>query len=339
MRSDVRMRPFAQLKMTDAPLPTRTLGPGGPSVGAIGLGCMGMSWGYNPEARDDERSIAVIRHALDIGVTLIDTADAYGPYTNERLVGRALEGRRDEAVLATKCGLEVRSVEPMEIARNGRPEHVRAAIDASLERLGTDHVDLYQLHRTDPDVPVEETWAAMAEVVAAGKARAIGMSEATVEELEAAQAIHPVASLQSELSLWERGPFENGVLAWCRDHDAAFIPFAPLGRGFLTGQVTRETITAGDMRGSNPRFTDAAMEQNLAIVERVRAVAERHDATPGQVALAWLLAQYERMVPIPGTRRVERLDENAGAARLALSADDLAELDALPAPAGARFAV
>ena len=179
----------------------------------------------------------------------------------------------------------------------------------------------------------------MAEVVAAGKARAIGMSEATVEELEAAQAIHPVASLQSEFSLWERGPVDNGVLAWCRDHDAAFIPFAPLGRGFLTGKVTRETITDGDMRGSNPRFTDEAMEQNLAIVDRVRAVAERYDAMPGQVALAWLLAQYERVVPIPGTRRVERLTENAGAARLELSAEDLAELDALPAPAGERYSV
>jgi len=325
--------------MSASRLPTRTLGPDGPEVGAIGLGAMGMSWGYNPEDRDDERSISVIRRALDLGVTLIDTADAYGPHTNERLVGRALAGRRDDAVLATKCGLEVRSVDPMQIVRNGRPEHVREAIDGSLERLGVDHVDLYQLHRVDPAVPVEETWGAMAEAVAAGKARAIGMSEATVEELEAAHAIHPVASLQSELSLWERGPFENGVLDWCRGHGAAFIPYSPLGRGFLTGQVTRETITAGDMRGTNPRFTDEAMEQNLALVERVRAVAERHGATPGQVALAWLLAQYDRIVPIPGTRRAERLEENVGAARLELPADDLAELDALPAPAGARFSV
>ncbi len=317
--------------------PTRILGPDGPAVGAIGLGCMGMSWAYNPEDRDDERSISVIRRALDLGVTLIDTADVYGPFTNEELVGRALAGRRDEAVLATKCGLEVRSLDPLELARNGRAEHVHEAVDASLERLGTDHIDLYQLHRTDPDVPVAETWGAMAEVVAAGKARAIGMSEATVEELDAAQAIHPVASLQSEFSLWERGPVDNGVLAWCRDHGAAFIPFAPLGRGFLTGQVTRETITAGDMRGENPRFTPEAMEQNLALVDRVRAVAARHDATPGQVALAWLLAQYDRMVPIPGTRRVERLTENAAAAKLVLPDDDLAELDALPAPAGARY--
>lgn len=325
--------------MTGSSLTTRRLGPDGPLVGAIGLGCMGMSWAYNPEDRDDERSISVIHHAIDIGVTLIDTADAYGPYTNEQLVGKALKGRRAEVVLATKCGLEVRSLEPLEMVRNGRPEHVRAAIDASLHRLGTEQVDLYQLHRTDPDVPLDETWGAMAEVVAAGKARAIGMSEATVEELEAARAIHPVASLQSEFSLWERGPVENGVLAWCRDHDAAFVPFAPLGRGFLTGRVTRQTITDGDMRGSNPRFTRAAMEQNLAIVARVRAVADRYHATPGQIALAWLLAQYDGVVPIPGTRRVERLTENAGAARLELSRDDLAELDALPAPAGERYTV
>jgi aryl-alcohol dehydrogenase-like predicted oxidoreductase len=323
--------------MPDLPLPTRTLGPGGPQVGAIGLGCMGMSWAYNPEDRDDERSIRVIHRALELGVTLVDTADVYGPFTNEELVGRALADRRADAVLATKCGLEVQSIEPLQMARNGRPEHVRAAIDASLRRLGTNHVDLYQLHRVDPGVPVEETWGAMAEVVAAGKARAIGMSEATVEELAAAHAIHPVATLQSELSLWERGPVADGVLAWCREHRAAFIPFAPLGRGFLTGQVTRETISAGDMRASNPRFAPEAMEHNLAIVDRVRAVAERHDATPGQVALAWLLAQYDAMVPIPGTRRPERLEENAAAARLALTPEDLAELDALPAPAGERY--
>jgi aryl-alcohol dehydrogenase-like predicted oxidoreductase len=298
-----------------------------------------MSWAYNPEDRDDERSIRVIRRALDLGVTLIDTADVYGPHTNEQLVGRALAGRREDAVLATKCGLEVRSIDPLEMVRNGRREHVLEAIDASLTRLGTDHVDLYQLHRTDPDVPVEETWSAMAEVVAAGKALAIGMSEATVDELAAAQAIHPVAALQSEFSLWERGPATNGVLDWCRDHAAAFIPFAPLGRGFLTGQVTRQTITPGDMRGTNPRFAADAMDENFAIVDRVRVVADRHDAAPGQVALAWLLAQYDRMVPIPGTRRIDRLEENAGAASLDLSPHDLAELDALPSPAGARYRV
>lgn len=319
--------------------PTRTLGTDGPAVGAIGLGCMGMSWAYNPEDRDDERSISVIRRALDIGVTLIDTADVYGPFTNEALVGKALAGRRAEAALATKCGLEVRSIEPLEFARNGRPEHVHAAIDASLQRLGVDYVDLYQLHRSDPAVPIEETWGAMAEVVALGKARAIGMSEATVEELSSAQAVHPVASLQSEYSLWERGPVDSGVLAWCRDHGATFIAYSPLGRGFLTGKVNRDSITEGDVRASNPRFTPEAMEQNLALVDRVRLVADRHGASPAQVALAWLLAQYDRMVPIPGTRRVERLTENAGGALLELSAGDLSELDALPAAAGDRFRV
>ena len=249
------------------------------------------------------------------------------------------KGRREEAVVATKCGLQVESIEPMKISRDGRPEHVREAIDGSLRRLGTDRVDLYYLHRVDPDVPVEETWGAMAETVAQGKAGAIGMSEATVEELDKANAIHPVAALQSELSLWERGPLENGVLQWCRDHEAAFVPYSPLGRGFLTGAVTGESITEGDIRSTNPRFTEEAMEANFAIVDRVREVAERHGATPGQVALAWCLAQYERVVPIPGTRRVERLEENAGAARLELTDDDLADLDSLPAPAGGRFTV
>jgi len=233
---------------------------------------MGMSWAYNPEERDDERSIAVIRRALDIGVTLIDTADVYGPYTNEQLVGRALEGRRSDAVLATGCGLRVRSVEPLEMGRNGRPEHVRAAIRRVAAAPG---------HRPRRPVP--------------------------------------------------------GVPGWCREHGAAFIPFAPLGRGFLTGQVTRETITAGDLRNYNPRFTPEATEQKLALVDQVRAVADRNDATPAQVALAWLLAQYDRMIPIPGTRRIERLTDNAGAARLELSAEDLVELDALPAPAGVRY--
>jgi aryl-alcohol dehydrogenase-like predicted oxidoreductase len=321
-----------------APVPTRTLGPGGPEVGAIGLGCMGMSWAYNPEDRDEQRSVDTIHRAVDLGVTLIDTADIYGPFTNEELVGKALEGRRDQVVLATKCGLEVESIEPMKIRRNGRPEHVREAIDASLQRLGTDHVDLYQLHRVDPEVPVEETWAAMAEVVDQGKARAIGMSEATVAELNAAHAIHPVATLQSELSLFERGALE-GTLPWCEERGVAFIPYSPLGRGFLTGQVTRETFTRGDVRAGNPRFGEEAMEKNFAIVDGIRAVAERHDATPGQVALAWLLGRYERMVPIPGTRRPERLEENAGAAGLELSAEDVAELEGLPAPEGERFTV
>jgi len=325
--------------MSPSALPTRRFGSSDLTAGAVGLGCMGMTWAYDQSDRDDERSIEVIRRALELGVTLIDTADMYGPYTNEQLVGRALEGRRDEAVLATKCGLVVDDAETFAMHRDGSPEHVREAIDASLRRLGTDHVDLYQLHRTDPDVPVEETWGAMGEVVAAGKARAIGMSEATVAELDRAQAVHPVASLQSELSLWTRGPLDD-VVPWCREHDAAFIPFSPLGRGFLTGAITSgTTFGESDVRGRNPRFTAEAVDANQAIVERVREVAERIGATPGQVALAWCLAQYDQVLPIPGTRRVERLEENAAAARLELSAEDMAELDSLPAAAGERYTV
>ena len=319
------------------PIPTRRLGTDGPAVGAIGLGCMGMTWAYAPSDRDEQSSIEVIHRALDLGVTLIDTADMYGPYTNEELVGRALADRREQAVLATKVGLVVEQALPeIKMRRDGRPEHVREAIDASLRRLQTDHVDLYQLHRVDPEVPVEETWGAMAEAVAAGKARAIGMSEATLDELERAHAIHPVASLQSEFSLWTRDPLD-GVLPWCAEHGAAFIPFSPLGRGFLTGKLTSADFEQGDFRANLPRFSDEAMQRNLDLVERVRAVAERHEAAPGQVALAWVLAQGEHIVPIPGTRRVTYLEENAAAARLELTADDLAELDALPAAEGGRY--
>lgn len=319
------------------PIPTRRLGTNGPVVGAIGLGCMGMTWAYAPSERDERRSIHVIHRALELGVTLIDTADMYGPYTNEELVGRALADRREQAVLATKVGLIVEQALPeIKMRRDGRPEHVRAAIDASLRRLQTDHVDLWQLHRVDPEVPVEETWGAMAEAVAAGKARAIGMSEATLDELERAHAIHTVASLQSEFSLWTRDPLD-GVLPWCAEHGAAFIPFSPLGRGFLTGSVTSANFEQGDFRAGLPRFTDEAMARNMELVERVRAVAARHDATAGQVALAWVLAQGSHVVPIPGTRRLTYLEENAAAARLQLTADDLAELDALPAAEGSRY--
>jgi aryl-alcohol dehydrogenase-like predicted oxidoreductase len=315
-------------------LPQRRLGPF--EVGAIGLGCMGMTWAYTTGERDDARSAAVIGRAIELGVTLIDTADMYGPYTNEELVGRALQDRRDEVVLATKVGLVVEDVETYKLVRDGRPEHVREGIDASLRRLGTDHVELYQLHRVDENVPVEETWGAMAEVVAAGKARALGMSEATVEELDRAHAIHPVASVQSELSIWTRDRLAD-VLPWCREHGAAFIPFAPLGRGYLTGTITSASFDDRDFRARNPRFTRAALQANLAIVERVRAVAERRGATPAQVALAWALAQDECVIPIPGTTKVERVEENAGAARVALGASDLEELDSVPATVGERY--
>lgn len=322
--------------MSERPVPTRTLGRGGPVVGAVGLGCMGMSWAYGTAGEDETRFVATIHRALELGVTLIDTADVYGPFTNEELVGRALRDRRDEAVLATKVGLVVDDPATFSMHRDGRPEHVREAIDASLRRLGTDHVDLYQLHRVDPAVPIEETWAAMAEVVEAGKALRIGLSEATVDELARAQAVHPVASVQSELSLWTRDALAD-VLPWCAEHGVAFIPFAPLGRGFLTGTITRESFDDADFRSRNPRFTREALEANLAIVERVRTVAERHAATPAQVALAWVLTQGDQVVPIPGTTRPERVEENATAARLELTRDDLAELDGVPAAVGSRY--
>jgi aryl-alcohol dehydrogenase-like predicted oxidoreductase len=318
-------------------IPTRALGRGGPPVGAVGLGCMGMSWAYGAGDRDDDRSVSVIHRALELGVTLIDTADVYGPFTNEGLVGRALRDRREQAVLATKAGLVVEDLATFRMRRVATPTHLRKAIDASLQRLGTDHVDLWQLHRVSDDTPVEESWAAMAEAVTAGKTRAIGMSEATLEQLDAAHAVHAVASVQSELSLWTRDALDNGVVDWCAAHGAAFIPYAPLGRGYLTGELTAGSIDDADFRTRNPRFTREALEHNLGIVERVQDVAARHDATPGQVALAWTLAQGHHVIPIPGTKRHEYLVENAAAAQLVLTARDLADLDALPAPVGGRY--
>ncbi len=308
----------------------------GREVGPIGLGCMGMTWAYGATERDEAESIATIHRALDLGVTLLDTADMYGPYTNEELVGRAIKDRRSEVVLATKCGLVVEDAAEYVLVKDGRPEHVREAIDGSLRRLQTDFVDLYQLHRVDPDVPLEETWGAMAEQVAAGKVGALGMSEVSVGELERAAAIHPVASVQSEGSLWTRDAFAE-VVPWCAAHGAAFLPFAPLGRGFLTGALESQKFPSGDFRKNNPRFQPEAMDANAALVDRVRAVAARLDVTPAQVALAWLLAQGSCVVPIPGTKRRSRLEENAAAASVALSASDLAELDSLPAAVGNRY--
>jgi aryl-alcohol dehydrogenase-like predicted oxidoreductase len=323
---------------------TTTLGDGGPAVGVIGLGCMGMTHGYDiGGARDEATSIGVIHQAIELGATLIDTADVYGPFTNEELVGRALTGgHRERAVLATKCGLT--TVDPTggpggspKIAPNGRPEHVRAAIDESLRRLQTDHVDLYQLHRVDPEVPLEETWGAMAETVAAGKARFIGLSEVSVEQISIAQAVHPVTTVQSELSLWTREVLAE-VLPYCRDHGIGFLPFSPLGRGFLTGAVPSvDDLPERDFRRGLPRFQREALEANLAIVEQVRAIADRVGATPAQVALAWVVAQGEQVVPIPGTKTPKYLRDNVGAADVSLTADDLAELDALPAAQGGRY--
>lgn len=317
---------------------TRTIGT--LDVGPIGLGCMGMSWAYTsgPPA-DEAESVAVVHRALELGCTLIDTSDVYGPYTNEELVGRALAGRRDDAVLATKAGLRAGAEDKFAITRNGRPEHLREAIDASLRRLQVDHVDLWYLHRVDPDVPVEESFGAMAEAVEAGKVRALGLSEVDVATLERAHRVHPVGALQSELSLWTRGPLDD-VLPWCEANGVGFVPYSPLGRGFLTGRIAADQeLAEDDFRSRNPRFAREARAQNAAITDAVRAVAERHEAAPGQVALAWVLAQGPNVVPIPGTKRLRWLEENAAAAELVLSAEDLAELDALPAPVGERYAV
>ena len=304
------------------------------TVGAVGLGCMGMSWAYGPQERDDDASVEVIRRALDLGVTLIDTADVYGPFHNEELVGRAIAGRRDELTLATKCGLV--NIDG-EMTRDGRPEHVREACDASLQRLQVDTIDLYQLHRVDEKVPLAETWGAMASLVEAGKVRAIGMSEVDVAQIEEAHAIHPVTSVQSELSLWTRGPLAD-VVPWCAAHDAGFLPFAPLGRGFLTGTLpTTGDFSETDFRARNPRFTGEALAANQHIVDSVRRVADRLGSTAAQVAIAWLLAQGEHVVPIPGTKKVRYLEENAAAADVRLGPADLAELDSLPAPVGARY--
>ncbi|MFJ6773904.1 aldo/keto reductase [Kitasatospora sp. NPDC091257] len=311
-------------------------GTGGPEIGVIGLGCMGMTWAYDMGSRDDENSVRVIRQALDLGVGLIDTADMYGPYTNEEVVGAALAGPyRERAFLATKVGIVPGGAGQQE--RNGRPEHVRRSIDESLRRLGTDHVDLYQLHRVDPDVPIEETWGAFAEAVAAGKARSIGLSEPTVEEIKRAQSVHPVASVQSELSLWTRDVLAE-VLPYTEEQGIAFLPFSPLGRGFLTGGITSfDELSADDFRRRLPRFQQDALKANLALVEKVRAVAGRTGASPAQVALAWVLAQGRYVFPIPGTRTPRYLVDNVGAAGIELSAADLAELDALPAATGERY--
>ncbi|MER6101764.1 aldo/keto reductase [Streptomyces sp. NPDC001832] len=315
-----------------------TLGTSGPEVGVVGLGCMGMSWAYDELGRDDTASVAVVHRAVELGCTLIDTADMYGPFTNEELVGRALRGRRDEVVLATKGGLVVDDPKTYAIHRDGRPEHLRGACEASLRRLGVDHVDLYQLHRVDPDVPVEESWGALAELVREGKVRALGLSEASVEDIRRAQAVHPVASVQSELSLWSRDTVESGVLDFCREQGIALIAFSPLGRGFLSGQISSaDDLPEVDGRRRLPRFQSEALAANLGIVGRLRQVAERLRATPAQVALAWVLAQGENVVVIPGTKNMRYLEENAGAAAVELDDASLVALEDVPAAVGTRY--
>ena len=293
---------------------------GGITTGAVGLGCMGMSFAYSPTRRDDAESVRVINRAIDLGATLIDTADVYGPHTNEELVGRAIRGRRDELVLASKCGLVI---EDGEIVPDGRPDHLRAAAEGSLRRLGVDRIDLYQLHRVDPRVPVEESWGVLAELVAEGKVGAIGLSEATVGQLDAAHRIHPVATVQSELSLWSQDQLDQ-VVPWCREHGAGFIAYSPLGRAFLTGAVSAvRQLESDDWRRGNPRFQPAAIEANQKVVDGVAEVAARYGATASQTALSWVLAQGDHIVPIPGTKRLAYLEENVRAADLVLAAEDL----------------
>jgi len=319
----------------------RKLGRVGPEVFPIGLGCMGMSEFYG--AHDDAESIRTIHHALDRGVNLLDTADVYGPHTNEQLVGRALAGgRRDKVVLATKFGIVRDPANPMARGVSGRPEYVRAACDASLKRLGVDHIDLYYQHRIDPETPIEETVGAMADLVKAGKVRWIGLSEAGASTLERAHAVHPITALQTEYSLWTRDVDENGIMATCERLGIGFVPYSPLGRGFLTGAIrTPEDFAEDDYRRTNPRFMGENFERNLKLVDAVRELASAKGCTPAQLALAWVLARGEHVVPIPGTRRVANLDDNLGALDVKLTEQDLAGIDAifpLGAAAGTRYA-
>ncbi|WP_199439515.1 aldo/keto reductase [Umezawaea beigongshangensis] len=315
---------------------TRTLG--ALEVSAQGLGCMGMSEFYGQA--DDAESIAVVHRALELGVTLLDTADMYGRGANEELVGRAIADRRDAVVLATKFGV-VRSDDPRTRGVRGDAEYVRQAADASLRRLGVDHVDLYYQHRVDPDVPIEETIGAMAELVRQGKVRHLGLSEAGADTIRRAHAVHPIAAVQTEWSLWSRD-IEDATVPVCRELGIGVVAYSPLGRGFLTGRFTsRDDFGSGDFRAAgNPRFAEGNLERNLAVVEALRAVAARHDVTPGQIALAWVQHRGEDVVPIPGTKRRKYLEENVAAESLVLGEDDLAAIEAaVPADAvaGERY--
>ena len=309
---------------------TRTLGSEGLEVSALGLGCMGMSEFYG--TADEDEAVATIQRALELGIFFLDTADMYGPFTNERLVGRAIDGRRDDVVLATKFGNE-RSEDGAMLGVNGRPEYVHAACEASLERLGVEHIDLYYQHRVDKTVPIEETVGAMAELVQQGKVRHLGLSEASAETIRRAHAVHPITALQTEYSLWTRDP-EAEILPMVRELGIGFVPYSPLGRGFLSGAITKpDDIAEGDFRRHNPRFQGENFRRNLELVDRVREIASEKDVEPSQLALAWLLHQGSDIVPIPGTKRREYLEENAGAADVELTEDDLARIDEA-APAG-----
>ncbi|KXK63733.1 aldo/keto reductase [Micromonospora rosaria] len=306
---------------------------GGLEVSRIGLGAMGMSAYYTGAGRDEAESIRTIHRALDLGVTHLDTAEVYGPYVNEELVGRAIKGRRDDVVLATKFGLVSHTGRP---GPDSTPATIRAAVDGSLRRLGTDHIDLYYQHRVDRGTPIEETVGALSQLVAAGKVRHIGLSEASAATIRRAHAVHPVAAVQTEYSLWTRDP-EAEVLPTVRELGIGFVPYSPLGHGFLTGDIrSLDDLDAADWRRTNPRFTGDNLTRNLRIVDEVRDVADEAGATPAQIALAWLLAQGEGIAPIPGTRRVHRLEENCAVDGIRLTAGQIARLNDLTPASGAR---
>jgi aryl-alcohol dehydrogenase-like predicted oxidoreductase len=324
--------------MAAGSMKTRRLGTQGLETSALGLGCMGVSEFYGPA--DETESIATIHRAVELGVTMFDTADMYGPFTNEELVGRALRGVRADVVIATKFGNVRDPDDPTRRRIDGSPAYVHRACDASLRRLDVDTIDLYYQHRVDPKTPIEETVGAMAELVSAGKVRYLGLSEAAPETIRRAHAVHPISVVQTEYSLWTRDP-ENDVLKVCRDLGIGFVAYSPLGRGFLTGKIRSvEELADDDFRRSNPRFADANFQKNLDLVDRVQTIARRKACTPAQLALAWVLAQGNDIVPIPGTKRRVRLEENVAAVNIELGAADLRELDeAAPrgAAAGERY--